>query len=247
MLEIDGIDAHYGQVRILKQVSLSVREREVVSLLGSNGAGKTTTVSCISGILPVTRGAIRFMGKDITRLPPHLRVDLGLIQIPEGRKIFPSLTVEENLILGSYLKKPKSCRQKSLRTVMEMFPILADRRKQFAGTLSGGEQQMLAIARGLMSLPKLLMLDEPSLGLAPLVVEDIFRTIRQINREGVPIFLVEQNVPQSLAISNHAFVLEEGQIALSGEGSALLTDPHIKKLYLGLGDEDSEKKLNSRT
>ncbi len=239
MLEIDGIDAHYGQVRILKEVSLSVREREVVSLLGSNGAGKTTTVSCISGILSVTRGAIRFMGQDITRLPPHLRVELGLIQIPEGRKIFPSLTVEENLILGSYLKKPKSCRPKSLRTVMEMFPILADRSKQFAGTLSGGEQQMLAIARGLMSLPRLLMLDEPSLGLAPLVVEDIFKTIQQINREGVPILLVEQNVPQSLAISNHAFVLEEGRIALSGEGSSLLTDPHIKKLYLGLADEGS--------
>jgi len=238
LLEIERIDAHYGQVRILKEVSLSIQEKEVVSLLGSNGAGKTTTVNCISGILPVTRGIIRFMGEDITHLAPHQRVDLGLIQIPEGRKIFPSLTVEENLILGSYLKNPKSRRKESLQAVVEMFPILASRKKQVAGTLSGGEQQMLAIARGLMSLPKLLMLDEPSLGLAPLVVESIFRTIEQINREGVPIFLVEQNVPQSLAISKHAFVLEEGSIALSGEGSVLLTNPHIKKLYLGLGDKE---------
>jgi len=237
LLEIEKIDAHYGQVQILREVSLSVQEKEVVSLLGSNGAGKTTTVNCISGILPVTKGTIRFMGEDITRLFPHQRVGLGLIQIPEGRKIFPTLTVEENLILGSFLKKPKSRRSESLETVMAMFPILAERRKQLAGTLSGGEQQMLAIGRGLMSLPRLLMLDEPSLGLAPLVVENIFNTIQQINQEGVPIFLVEQNVPQSLAISRHAFVLEEGRIALSGEGKDLLANSHIKKLYLGLGDE----------
>jgi len=246
LLEIDKIDAHYGQVRILKQVSLSIQRKEVVSLLGSNGAGKTTTVNCISGILSATHGTIRFMGNDITRLPAHQRVDLGLIQIPEGRKIFPSLTVEENLILGSYLKNPKSKRRESRRTVVEIFPILANRKKQVAGTLSGGEQQMLAIARGLMSLPKLLMLDEPSLGLAPLVVEEIFRTIQRINQEGVPIFLVEQNVPRSLAISGHAFVLEEGSIALSGEGGALLTNPHIKKLYLGLGEEDSERDRRSK-
>jgi branched-chain amino acid transport system ATP-binding protein len=239
LLEIDRIDAHYGQVQILKQVSLSVREKEVVSLLGSNGAGKTTTVNCISGILPVNRGTIRFAGEDITHLSAHQRVGLGLIQIPEGRKIFPSLTVEENLILGSFLKNPKSRRKESLKTVKSMFPILAERSKQLAGTLSGGEQQMLAIGRALMSLPRLLMLDEPSLGLAPLVVESIFGTIQQINQEGVPILLVEQNVPQSLAISEHAFVLEEGSIALSGEGSVLLTNPYIKKLYLGLGEEEA--------
>ena len=239
MLEIDRIDAHYGQVQILKQVSLSVREKEVVSLLGSNGAGKTTTVNCISGIVPVSRGTIRFAGEDITHLSAHQRVGLGLIQIPEGRKIFPSLTVEENLILGSFLKNPKSRRKESLKTVMNMFPILAERSKQLAGTLSGGEQQMLAIGRALMSLPRLLMLDEPSLGLAPLVVESIFGTIQKINQEGVPILLVEQNVPQSLAISAHAFVLEEGSIALSGEGAVLLTNPYIKKLYLGLGEEEA--------
>jgi branched-chain amino acid transport system ATP-binding protein len=239
LLEIDRIDAHYGQVQILKQVSISVPEKEVVSLLGSNGAGKTTTVNCISGILPVSRGTIRFSGEDITHLSAHQRVERGLIQIPEGRKIFPSLTVEENLILGSYLKNPKSKRKESLKAVKNMFPVLAERSKQLAGTLSGGEQQMLAIGRALMSLPRLLMLDEPSLGLAPLVVESIFRTIQQINQEGVPILLVEQNVPQSLAISEHAFVLEEGSIALSGEGAVLMTNPHIKKLYMGLGEGEA--------
>jgi len=238
LLEIDKIDAHYGQVQILKQVSLSVSEKEVVSLLGSNGAGKTTTVNCISGILPVTRGTLRFKGEDITLYAPHQRVEIGLVQIPEGRKIFPTMTVEENLILGSYLKKPKLKRKETLETVIQMFSILAERRKQVAGTLSGGEQQMLAIGRALMSLPSLLMLDEPSLGLAPLVVENIFGTIRQINQQGVPILLVEQNVPQSLAISDHAFVLEEGRIALSGKGSELLVNSHIKQLYLGLGDEE---------
>lgn len=237
MLEIERIDACYGQVQILKQVSLSVSAKEVVSLLGSNGAGKTTTVNCVSGLLPVTQGRLCFMGQDMTLLSPHERVELGLVQIPEGRKIFPTMTVEENLILGSYLKKPKLKRKETLQTVFRMFPILAERRTQFAGTLSGGEQQMLAIGRGLMSLPTLLMLDEPSLGLAPLVVESIFNTIRKINAQAVPILLVEQNVPQSLAISDHAFVLEEGRIALSGKGSDLLANPHIKKLYLGLGDE----------
>jgi branched-chain amino acid transport system ATP-binding protein len=239
LLEIDRIDAHYGQVQILKHVSISVPEKEVVSLLGSNGSGKTTTVNCISGILPVSRGTIRFSGEDITHLSAHQRVERGLIQIPEGRKIFPSLTVEENLILGSYLKNPKSKRKESLKAVKNMFPVLAERSKQLAGTLSGGEQQMLAIGRALMSLPRLLMLDEPSLGLAPLVVESIFRTIQQINQEGVPILLVEQNVPQSLAISEHAFVLEEGSIALSGEGAVLMTNPHIKKLYMGLGEGEA--------
>jgi branched-chain amino acid transport system ATP-binding protein len=238
LLEIDQIDAHYGQVQVLKQVSLCVSEKEIVSLLGSNGAGKTTTVNCVSGILPVTGGTLRFMGQDITRYAPHRRVEIGLVQIPEGRKVFPTMTVEENLVLGSYLKKPKSKRRETLETVIRMFPILAERRRQIAGTLSGGEQQMLAIGRALMSLPSLLMLDEPSLGLAPLVVESIFKTIKQINEQAVPILLVEQNVPQSLAISDHAFVLEEGRIALSGKGSELLANPYIKQLYLGLGEEE---------
>lgn len=238
LLKVDNIDVYYGPVQILRQVSLDIQEGEVVSLLGSNGAGKTTMVNAISGLLPVAKGSIHFIGEDITNTPVHQRVQLGLVQIPEGRKIFPTLTVEENLIMGSFLKKPRSRRKESLESVMKMFPILAERRTQGAGTLSGGEQQMLAIARGLMSLPKLLMLDEPSLGLAPLVVEDIFKVIKEIRHNGVAIFLVEQNVSQALEISDQGFVLEEGRIALSGGSENLLTNPHIKKLYLGLGDEE---------
>lgn len=238
MLKVNNIDVNYGSVQILRQVSLNIREAEVVSLLGSNGAGKTTTVKSISGILPLTAGSIRFIGQDITNVPVHSRVERGLVQIPEGRKIFPSLTVMENLEMGSFLKKPKSYRVESLALVMRMFPVLAERRRQMGGTLSGGEQQMLAIARGLMSRPKLLILDEPSLGLAPMIVHEIFKTIQEINREGVTTLLVEQNVSQALAISDRAFVLEEGSIALSGEGKDLLTNPHIKKVYLGLGDEE---------
>ena len=237
-MKVDNIDVYYGQVQILRQVSLNVQDGEAVSLLGSNGVGKTTTVNSISGIIPVTRGSIHFMGQDITHIPSHERVELGLVQIPEGRKIFPTLTVEENLFMGSFLKKPKARRQESLKIVMEMFPILAERRKQAGGTLSGGEQQMLAVARGLMSLPKLLVLDEPSQGLAPLIVQEVFKVIQEIRRGGIAIFLVEQNVSQALAISDRGFVLEEGLIALSGEGKDLMTNPHIKRLYLGLGDEE---------
>jgi len=234
LLVIDNIDIFYDQVQVLRGISVDAKEGEIVSLLGSNAAGKSTTVNAISGIVPVTRGSIRFMDRDITHTPPHTRVDMGLVQIPEGRRIFPMLTVEENLIMGSYLKRPKSRRRQSLERAMGMFPILADRRRQAAGTLSGGEQQMLAVARGLMSLPRLLVLDEPSLGLAPLVVEDLFRVIQDIRAEGITIFLVEQNVSHALAISDRAFVLEEGRIALSGTGRELLGNPHIKKLYLGL-------------
>ncbi|MEM0449829.1 MAG: ABC transporter ATP-binding protein [Methanomassiliicoccales archaeon] len=234
MLVIDNIEVLYAQVQVLRGVTLDANEREIVSLLGSNASGKSTTVNAISGVVPVTKGSIRFMDIDITHMPPHMRVAMGLIQVPEGRRIFPMLTVEENLIMGSYLKKPKSRRRESLERAMRMFPILADRRKQAAGTLSGGEQQMLAVARGLMSLPSLLVLDEPSMGLAPLVVEDLFRVVREINADGITIFLVEQNVSHALAISNRAFVLEEGRIALSGTGQELLGNPHIKKLYLGL-------------
>jgi branched-chain amino acid transport system ATP-binding protein len=237
-LRIENIDVFYGSVQILWQVSLDVREGELVSLLGSNGAGKTTTVNSISGIIPVTKGSIHFVNEDITNIPAHRRVEMGLVQIAEGRKLFPSLTVIENLEMGSFLKRPRSFRQESLDLVIGMFPILADRRKQAAGTLSGGEQQMLAIARGLMSKPRLLILDEPSLGLAPVIVEGIFKAIQEINGKGMTILLVEQNVAQALAISNMAYVLEEGRIPLVGKGKDLLTDPHIKKLYLGLADEE---------
>lgn len=234
MLKIDKINVYYGEVQILKQVSFSVDEGKVVSLLGSNGAGKTTTVNTISGILPATDGSIHFMEQNITKIESYVRVEIGLVQIPEGRKIFPTLTVMENLEMGSYLKGPKSHRDESLGLVSNLFPILEERKGQLAGTLSGGEQQMLAIGRGLMSKPKLLILDEPSLGIAPLFVDEIFKAIQEINREGVTILLVEQNVSQALDFSDQGFVLEEGQIVLSGEGKDLLTNPHIKKLYLGL-------------
>ncbi len=236
MLTVDQIEAGYASVQILQRVSFDIRENEIVSLLGGNGAGKTTTVRCLSGLIPVQSGRIAFDGRDITALPAHDRVAAGLVQVPEGRKVFPSLSVLENLELGSYLPKPKNRRTQSLTRVMEMFPILKERNRQAAGTLSGGEQQMLALARGLMSLPRLLVLDEPSLGLAPLVVEEIFRAVCRIRNEGVTILLVEQNVPQALAISDRAFVLEDGNIAISGTGCELLNDDRIRQVYLGMED-----------
>lgn len=234
MLKIEEIDVYYGDVQILRQVSFDVGEGKIVSLLGSNGSGKTTTVNTISGILPARDGSIQFMGQNITKIEPYVRVEMGLVQIPEGRKIFPTLTVMENLEMGSYLKGPKSQRNESFKLVSGLFPILEERKGQVAGTLSGGEQQMLAIGRGLMSKPKLLILDEPSLGIAPLIVEEIFQAVQKINREGVTILLVEQNVLQALGLSDEGFVLEEGRIALSGKGKDLLVNPHVKKLYLGL-------------
>ena len=234
MLDLDEIDVFYGEVQVLRQVSLEINEGEVVSLLGSNSAGKTTTVNSISGILPLAAGSIKFMNKDISSTAPHERVEKGLIQVPEGRRIFPTLSVKENLEMGSFLKRPKALRRESMDLVMSLFPILRERTDQAGGTLSGGEQQMLAIARGLMSKPKLLILDEPSLGLAPLLVEEIFKVVQRIQSEGVTILLVEQNVPQALGISDRAYVLEEGRIGLCGTGQELLQNPHIKKLYLGL-------------
>jgi branched-chain amino acid transport system ATP-binding protein len=234
LLDLDKIDVFYGEVQVLRQVSLEINAGEVVSLLGSNGAGKTTTVNSISGVLPLAAGTIKFMNEDISSTAPHERVEKGLIQIPEGRRIFPTLSVKENLEMGSFLKRPKALRRESMDLVMSLFPILRERTDQAGGTLSGGEQQMLAIARGLMSKPKLLILDEPSLGLAPLLVEEIFKVVQRIRSEGVTILLVEQNVPQALGISDRAYVLEEGHIGLCGTGQELLQNPHIKKLYLGL-------------
>jgi branched-chain amino acid transport system ATP-binding protein len=233
-LVIDNIDVYYGQVQVLRQVSFEVKAGDVVSLLGSNGAGKSSTVSAVSGIVPVAKGSVKFLDQEITHMPAYTRVELGLVQIPEGCRIFPTLTVEENLIMGSYLKGPKRRRGESLEMVMKMFPRLQERKQQAAGTLSGGERQMLAIARGLMSLPRLLVLDEPSLGLAPIIVEGVFQVIKDIKQEGVTILLVEQNVSQALSLSDRAYVLEQGQVALSGFGKDLLDNPHIKKLYLGL-------------
>ena len=234
MLRVNDIDVSYGQVQILRKVSFDIHEKEIVSLLGSNGAGKTTTVSAISGILPVSHGQVVFMDEDITRVESFHRVEMGVVQVPEGRKIFPTLTVMENLEMGSYLKGPKAMRRETMAAVFSLFPVLEKRKKQLGGTLSGGEQQMLAIGRGLMAKPKLLILDEPSLGLAPIVVDEIFSVIDKINREGVMLLLVEQNVSQALSLSSRGFVLEQGRIALSGNGEDLLADPHVKKVYLGL-------------
>ena len=234
MLRVNDIDVSYGQVQILRKVSFDIQEKEIVSLLGSNGAGKTTTVSAVSGILPVSRGQVVFMDEDITRVESYDRVEMGLVQVPEGRKLFPTLTVVENLEMGSYLKGPKALRQESMAFVFTLFPVLEKRKKQLGGTLSGGEQQMLAIGRGLMAKPKLLILDEPSLGLAPIVVDEIFTVIDKINKEGVMVLLVEQNVSQALSVSTRGFVLEQGRIALSGKGGDLLVNPHVKNVYLGL-------------
>ena len=238
LLNVDHIDVHYQPIQILWQVAFTIDEGQIVSLLGSNGAGKTTTVRAISGLLVPTAGRVAFGGCDITALPGHKRVELGLVQVPEGRKIFPSLTVMENLEMGSFLKGPKARRAESLGRVIRRFPILVERRNQPAGTLSGGEQQMLALSRGLMSLPRLLILDEPSLGLAPMVVDEIFQAVEDIQGDGTTILLVEQNVPQALAISDRAFVLEEGRVALSGTGQELMEDDHIRRLYLGITEED---------
>lgn len=239
MLRLENVNVFYDEVQVLRDLSIGIKNGEGICLLGNNGSGKTTTVNAISGIIPVKSGKIYFMGEDITNMSTHQRVEMGLVQIPEGRKIFPTLTVEENLLMGSFLKKPKLRRSQSLQMVKDLFPILADRFKQAGGTLSGGEQQMLAIARGLMSIPKLLILDEASLGLAPLVVEEIFKVIEQIRRDGVTVLLVEQNVSQALAISDRGYVIEEGQLALTGVASALIDDPQIKRLYLGMEEIDS--------
>ncbi len=239
LLRLENVNVFYDEVQVLRDLSIGIKNGEGICLLGNNGSGKTTTVNAISGIIPVKSGKIYFMGEDITNMSTHQRVEMGLVQIPEGRKIFPTLTVEENLLMGSFLKKPKSRRRQSLQMVMDLFPILAERINQAGGTLSGGEQQMLAVARGLMSIPKLLILDEASLGLAPLVVEEIFKVIEQIRRDGVTILLVEQNVSQALAISDRGYVIEEGRLALSGLAAALIDDPQIKRLYLGMEEMDS--------
>jgi branched-chain amino acid transport system ATP-binding protein len=233
VLILDDVRAGYGDVAVLRGVSLAVLPGEVVALVGPNGVGKTTTLRAISGLIRPTGGAIRFAGARIDALPPHDIVARGLLQVPEGRKIFPSLTVQENLDLGAYLPAAKGWRAETRERVFGLFPILADRRRQAAGTLSGGEQQMLAIGRSLMGGPRLLMLDEPSLGLAPLVVDRIFEVIGTIHRLGIPVLLVEQNVQRSLAIADRAYVLEQGAVALSGPGRELLQREEVRAAYLG--------------
>jgi branched-chain amino acid transport system ATP-binding protein len=234
LLELTGVEVAYGDLPALRGVDITVEAGETLSVVGANGAGKTTMLRTISGLLRPRRGEVRFEGERIDRLPCHAIVARGVVHVPEGRKIFPSLTVRENLELGSYPRAAKVRRGDSLERVFAMFPRLRERTGQAAGTMSGGEQQMLAIARALMALPRLLMLDEPSLGLAPLIVREIFNTIDAINHTGTTVLLVEQNTRQALARSRRGYVLENGQITLAGTGQDLLTNPHVRRAYLGL-------------
>jgi branched-chain amino acid transport system ATP-binding protein len=234
LLELAGVDVAYGDLPALRGVDLAVEAGETLSVVGANGAGKTTLLRTISGLLRPRRGEVRFAGERIDRLPCHRVVERGVVHVPEGRKIFPSLTVRENLELGSYTRAAKACRAESLEHVVTLFPRLRERGGQAAGTLSGGEQQMLAIGRALMARPTLLMLDEPSLGLAPLVVAEIFRTIAAINRAGTTVLLVEQNTRQALALSRRGYVLENGRVVLVGSGADLLGNAHVKRAYLGM-------------
>ena len=233
LLELSNLDVHYGAIHALRGVSFSVAEGEIVTLIGANGAGKTTTLRAVSGMLKPSSGAIRYAGADIAGFKPHKLVARGLCHAPEGRGIFPNLTVRENLWLGAFLRRDQAEIEKDAEKGFSLFPVLKERAAQSAGTLSGGEQQMLAIARALMARPKLLLLDEPSLGLAPQVTETIFRIIEEINKAGVTILLVEQNAHLALGIAHHGYVLETGTVVQSGTGQELLRSPEIRKAYLG--------------
>jgi branched-chain amino acid transport system ATP-binding protein len=233
LLEVDGLDVYYGAVHALKGVSLRADAGEIVTLIGANGAGKSTLLRTISGVVSSRAGRVTYQGRDITRVPPHEIVGLGVSQSPEGRMVFANLTVEDNLELGAYRRKDKDGIRNDRREVYRLFPRLEERRRQSAGTLSGGEQQMLAIGRALMSKPRLLLLDEPSLGLAPLLVREIFRTIREINTSGVTVLLVEQNAHMALSIAQRGYVLETGRVRLEDSAAALLQNEEVKHAYLG--------------
>jgi len=234
LLRLEGIDAFYGDLQALAGVSLEVREREIVALVGANAAGKSTTLRVISGLVAPRRGRVVLGDDDLTHVPAHRRVDRGLVQVPEGRHLFPFMTVAENLLLGAHTGRARRERERTLAHVYDLFPVLGERRGQLAGSLSGGEQQMCAIGRALMALPTLLMLDEPTLGLAPVLVSRIFETVRAINGEGVTILLVEQNVRQALTLAHRACVLESGRLVLEGPARDLLGDERLKRAYLGL-------------
>jgi branched-chain amino acid transport system ATP-binding protein len=234
LLKIEGVSAHYDGVQALWGVSLEVKESEIVTLVGSNGAGKTTLLRTISRLLPVSEGSITLNGRDLVRAGSHDVVAAGVAHVPEARQLFPMMTVRENLDLGAFLPAPRRQAAETLAHIFDLFPILSARQNQLASTLSGGEQQMLAIGRGLMLRPRLLILDEPSLGLAPLAVASIFKIIRRVNREGVTVFLVEQNVNHALALATTAYVLENGRIVLHGPAAELANNPHVKRAYLGL-------------
>ncbi|HPO04061.1 MAG TPA: ABC transporter ATP-binding protein [Bacillota bacterium] len=233
MLEVRNLNVHYGVIHALKNITLKVEEGEIVTLIGANGAGKTTTLRTISGLIKATDGEILLEGKAITNIPAPRRVELGISQVPEGRRIFPEMSVLENLEMGAFLRKDKQAIKQDMEHVYELFPILGDRRKQMAGTLSGGEQQMLAMGRALMSKPRILLMDEPSMGLAPLLVREIFEIIKSINSEGTTVLLVEQNASMALSIAHRAYVLETGSIVITGTGEELAKSDSIKKAYLG--------------
>ena len=233
-LSVERIEVRYGDALALCDVSFDVQQGEIVSLVGANGAGKTTALKAISGLLKPRSGQILFAGDRLNDLLPHSIVNLGIVQIPEGRQLFPYMTVLENLELGSYTPEARKRFNDSLDQVFELFPLLKERKSQLAGTLSGGEQQMLAIGRGLMAMPRLLMLDEPSLGLAPMLVKSIFAAIEVINRQGTTILLVEQDVQKSLALARRGYVMENGRITLQGEAKDLLSNEHLRRAYLGI-------------
>ena len=233
LLSVEGIETFYGGIQALKGVSLAVPEGSIVTLLGANGAGKSTTLKSISGLVPPVRGTVTFSGRRIDGLPSEKIVRLGISHVPEGRELFPELTVLENLKMGAYTRTDRRAVGRSLERVQAHFPILAERRLQLAGTLSGGEQQMLAIGRALMAEPRLMLLDEPSLGLAPMLVEEIFRIIREIHDHGTTVLLVEQNANKALSIADYGYVLETGTISLQGDSRQLLRDDHVRRSYLG--------------
>jgi len=234
MLDVQDIHVFYGNIEAIKGVSLQIRKGEIVTLIGANGAGKSTTLRTISGLLHPRTGSIRFKGEDITITSAERIVELGISQVPEGRKIFAPLTVRENLMMGAYTRRDQQAIQKSLERVFVSFPRLKERITQLGGTLSGGEQQMLATARGLMSGPTLLLMDEPSMGLSPILVEEIFKIIREINQQGTSILLVEQNALMALSVANRAYVLETGRIVLSGSAREIVENPQVKEAYLGV-------------
>ena len=233
LLEVKGLEVYYGVIRALKGIDFEVEEGQIVTLIGANGAGKTTTMQSVIGLIPKRSGTVTLAGQDITHMPCHKIVKQGMTQVPEGRRIFQELTVYENLMMGAYSMKNNASFKDDIDSIYARFPRLAERRTQIAGTLSGGEQQMLAMGRALMSHPKLLMLDEPSMGLSPLLVDQVFEIIKDINKEGTTILLVEQNAGKSLAISDKAYVMENGQIVLSGTGDELLGSELVQKAYLG--------------
>ena len=234
MLQLNDIFVSYGMIAALKGVSLEVRQGEIVALIGANGAGKSTTLKTVSGLLKPRKGSVSFLEEDLSKVEAFHRIDRGMALCPEARRLFVEMTVEENLDMGSLRGEAKQKRGQTKEMVFSLFPRLRERQKQLAGTLSGGEQQMVAIGRGLMSLPKLMMFDEPSLGLAPILVREIFDVIKKIRQEGTTVLIVEQNVKQTLAIADRAYVLEHGKVSMQGAGKDLLNDPHVKAAYLGM-------------